>query len=350
MDDSIEKDNVNITITSYDRSNTTINSNSTNSIKSSINTTTIPSTTTTPPTIPTTTNAQYNNTISPLDNMNPYNLINRIFLTWMSPLMKLGTTKILEANDIFCLPNQLKSSIILKETKQAYYNELSKSKNTNKKVYIEYVLLKLYGSGLIVAFISTIPFMIATLLQPYFIEAIMLSISSNNTSSFIGINDGIYVAILLGIISTISIVFFNQAAYNNCFVGVKIRTAILNMIFDKALRLSVASKALHRSGEIMTLIAADPERLWQSVIVSTWLFIGPINVILAMSLLLYEVGVSALAALAAMIIVLFVQAKSSLSIGIVRSKLVQYTDERTKIMNEVLSGIRVAGRSNENLS
>ena len=276
----------------------------------------------------------------PLDKMNPYNIIERVFLTWMSPLMALGTRKILESEDIFSLPKQLKSKVLLEQTKKAWADEIKECKATNKKVYIQNVLLKLYGSGLIFAFISTIPFMVATIVQPYFIEAIMLSVSEENFN-FIGMTSGIHVAIVLGIISVISIVCFNQAAYNNCFVGVKIRTAILNLIFEKALKLSIASKTAHRSGEIMTLIAADPERLWQCIIVSTWLFIGPINVILAMALLLYEVGYSALAASATMILVLLVQGKSSIAIGQVRSELVKYTDERTKIMNEVLSGIRV---------
>ena len=281
-----------------------------------------------------------NDNDSPLDKMNPYNLIERIFLTWMSPLMSLGTRKILESEDIFSLPKELKSKILLEHTQRAWADEIKECKAKHKKVYIEKVLLKLYGSGLILAFLSTIPFIGATLVQPYFIEAIMLSISEENFN-FIGMTNGIHVAIVLGIISVISIVCFNQAAYNNCFVGVKIRTAILNLIFDKALKLSIASKTAHRSGEIMTLIAADPERLWQCIIVSTWLFIGPINVILAMALLLYEVGYSALAALATMILVLLVQGKSSIEIGRVRSRLVKYTDERTKIMNEVLCGIRV---------
>ena len=281
-----------------------------------------------------------NDNDSPLDKMNPYNLIERVFLTWMSPLMSLGTRKILESEDIFSLPKELKSKMLLEHTQRAWADEIKECKAKHKKVYIEKVLLKLYGSGLILAFISTIPFMVATLVQPYFIEAIMLSISEENFN-FIGMTNGIHVAIVLGIISVVSIVCFNQAAYNNCFVGVKIRTAILNLIFDKALKLSIASKTAHRSGEIMTLIAADPERLWQCIIVSTWLFIGPINVILAMALLLYEVGYSVLAALATMILVLLVQGKSSIEIGRVRSQLVKYTDERTKIMNEVLCGIRV---------
>ena len=62
---------------------------------------------------------------------------------------------------------------------------------------------------------------------------------------------------------------------------------------------------------------------------------------LSLSLLLYEVGLSGLVALGTMILVILIQAKASLSIGVVRSQLVKYTDERTKIIGEVLLGIRV---------
>ena len=72
--------------------------------------------------------------ISPIDLMNPYDLISRVFLTWLSPLMKLGTTKILEENDIHVLPKELKSKLLLEQTINLWNEEIKKAKETKINV------------------------------------------------------------------------------------------------------------------------------------------------------------------------------------------------------------------------
>jgi ABC-type multidrug transport system fused ATPase/permease subunit len=72
-----------------------------------------------------------------------------------------------------------------------------------------------------------------------------------------------------------------------------------------------------------------------------WLWLGPLLIILALLLVIPEVGVSAVGPVGVMLLALAVQHVTSQNIGYYRRKLVQFSERRVKVTNELLQGIRV---------
>ena len=120
-----------------------------------------------------------------------------------------------------------------------------------------------------------------------------------------------------------------------------LRSAIILLVFYKSLRLSSSAKSKHTTGEIVTLMSVDSERVTQAVLFSFWLWVGPTMIIIAMAILIFEVNWSALAGAGTMLLVTLLQNYISKHVGMTRRELLKFTDERVKVMNETLQGIRV---------
>eukprot|EP01031_Cornospumella_fuschlensis_P050332 gene50332-61577_t len=119
------------------------------------------------------------------------------------------------------------------------------------------------------------------------------------------------------------------------------KVATISAVFAKSLRLSTAAKNSHTTGEKMTLISADAERVWYGVMFINWCWAGPLLMVISMALLIVYVGWAAVAAFAAMLMLTIIQIVIGKQVGEVRKKQVKFTDERTKVINESLQGIRI---------
>lgn len=88
-------------------------------------------------------------------------------------------------------------------------------------------------------------------------------------------------------------------------------------------------------------MSADSERIWQAILFFNWLWVGPVTVIIAMTLLVKTTGLAAVIAVICMLIINVIQHKVGKLVGKMRRKLVIFTEQRIKITNEVLQGIRI---------
>ncbi len=61
-------------------------------------------------------------------------------------------------------------------------------------------------------------------------------------------------------------------------------------------------------------------------------------VVVTMALLIAEIGVSTVAAIGVMFVINYLQKHAGDKAGLIRRSLVKFTDERVKVMNEVLQG------------
>lgn len=270
---------------------------------------------------------------------NPYdraNFLSRILYLWLTPLIKLGYTRPLEQDDIYTLPKTC-SCVYIKKRFDACWKE---EKKYNPKPAVGKVLFRVFGYEVLFSILAFIPFIVIMLIQPFFVNGILQYVSGNDYE-FWGLTSGISFALLLGGSAFFSTVSFNSQFYFLSQAGIKAKVAVITAVFTKSLKLSSTSRAKHNSGEMVTLISVDSERLWMAVLFLNWLWLGPLMVILAMVLLYFEVGFSAIVGLIVMLIFSYSQEKIGGWLGKARAAQMKFTDARTKMINESLQGIRI---------
>uniref|UniRef100_A0A3Q2Q1Q6 Multidrug resistance-associated protein 4 n=1 Tax=Fundulus heteroclitus TaxID=8078 RepID=A0A3Q2Q1Q6_FUNHE len=123
--------------------------------------------------------------------------------------------------------------------------------------------------------------------------------------------------------------------------GMKIRVAMCHMIYRKALSLSSAAMAETTTGQIVNLLSNDVNRFDEVTLYLHFLWLGPLQAISVILLLLYVIGPSCLAGMAVLFILMPIQTMFGRLFSSLRAETAALTDERIRTMSEVISGIQV---------
>lgn len=150
----------------------------------------------------------------------------------------------------------------------------------------------------------------------------------------------LYAGLLFGIASTQTL-FLAQYFHRMFLVGLRIRTALISSIFRKALVMSNAARKESTVGEIVNLMAVDAQRFMDLVTYLNMIWSAPLQISLAIYFLWGILGPSVLAGLAVMIILIPVNGVIANKAKNLQIKQMKNKDERVKLMNEVLNGIKV---------
>jgi ABC-type multidrug transport system fused ATPase/permease subunit len=124
-------------------------------------------------------------------------------------------------------------------------------------------------------------------------------------------------------------------------LGMRIRAGLVVAIYKKALCLSHSSRAQSSTGEIVNLMANDAARVYNvaSMMHSAWML--PAQALVVICALFYIMGPSAFAGLAVMLVMLYFSSRRAKKMMGGRRRLMEHSDRRVSLMNEILNGIRV---------
>lgn len=123
--------------------------------------------------------------------------------------------------------------------------------------------------------------------------------------------------------------------------GVHVRVAITGLIYKKVMNLSFKSLAHSTTGFIVNLVSNDATKFEIAAFFLHYLWIGPIEIIIVVVLLYGELGPSAFAGIGALLLLTPCQLVMGRLIMYFRRKILKHTDERVKIMNEIITGMKV---------
>ena len=129
--------------------------------------------------------------------------------------------------------------------------------------------------------------------------------------------------------------------YKMAVVGGRIRTSLMNLIYEKSLHLSSNSRRLTSVGEMSNLISVDSQTFVDFILYSSYIWSGPIQILICIFLLWQYLGVATLAGLAVMILSIPLNAYLSERERKLSVKKLKFQDSRIKMISELLNGIRV---------
>ncbi|XP_011305034.1 multidrug resistance-associated protein 1 isoform X4 [Fopius arisanus] len=152
---------------------------------------------------------------------------------------------------------------------------------------------------------------------------------------------GYFYAVLLFFTAVIQTIVLSQYFNRMFIVGLRIRTALIAAIYRKALRMSNSARKESTVGEIVNLMSVDAQRFMELTAYINMIWSAPLQIALALYFLWGILGPSVLAGLAVMIILIPVNALIASKVKNLQIRQMKSKDERVKLMNEVLNGIKV---------
>ncbi|GFN76447.1 multidrug resistance-associated protein 7-like [Plakobranchus ocellatus] len=132
-----------------------------------------------------------------------------------------------------------------------------------------------------------------------------------------------------------------QFSYNVQVVAYKVRCALITTVYRKSLQANAVTQATFTPGEIVNFMSTDVDRILNFCPSFHAFWSLPFQVGVSLFLLYQQVGLAFLAGLAFAVLLVPVNRKIAVKIGELSKKMMKHKDERVKLMNELLYGIRV---------
>uniref|UniRef100_A0A3B4X872 Multidrug resistance-associated protein 1 n=1 Tax=Seriola lalandi dorsalis TaxID=1841481 RepID=A0A3B4X872_SERLL len=133
-----------------------------------------------------------------------------------------------------------------------------------------------------------------------------------------------------------------QKYFHVCFVsGMRLRTAIIGAVYRKALVISSAARRTSTVGEMVNLMSVDAQRFMDLITYINMIWSAPLQVVLALYFLWQNLGPSVLAGVAVMVLMVPVNAVIAMKTKTYQVAQMKSKDNRIKLMNEMLNGIKV---------
>uniref|UniRef100_A0A8C8K4S6 ABC-type glutathione-S-conjugate transporter n=1 Tax=Oncorhynchus tshawytscha TaxID=74940 RepID=A0A8C8K4S6_ONCTS len=276
--------------------------------------------------------------------------LSKMLFWWFTGLVVKGYRTPLEAGDLWNLREEDTSDKIISDLEEEWTTECAKLQQLPDQAQILRKLQKEQSSGF--CLLRTL----ARNLGPYFLTGTMCIIFHDFfmfaipqvLSLLLGFMNeedaplwkGYFYATLMFLLSCLQSLFNHQYMYTCFTVGMRVKTAVMGLVYRKSLVINSASRRTCTVGEIVNLVSADTQKLMDFVVYFNAVWLAPIEIALCLFFLWQHLGPSALAGIATVILIFplngFIAKK--------RSKLqvqMKFMDGRIKLMNEILNGIKI---------
>jgi len=288
-------------------------------------------------------------------------LLNRITFNWVSELMETGNRKTLQVDDMWAfeekdrvanLSDRFSTCFEAEKLKLDSYNSsissTSRSSNTRPMNLIQEfwdspvtkAIVSMYREQLIqsgvLKFFNTMVQFLPSLIIARLLKGIEGTTFLASASAF----KGFALALSLFIALSTKTFLENQYFYTVIDMGASIRGALSAAIYRKVLKLSPSGRNNNTVGEIVNYMQIDTNRMEQVAGTIHVVWDGLFQIIGYTGLLLYFLGPSVFAGIAAMLVILPLNAIFLKKLSVLRLEILKHTDTRVKLTNEILQGVR----------
>ncbi|KAF5296657.1 hypothetical protein FQR65_LT10197 [Abscondita terminalis] len=284
--------------------------------------------------------------------------LSRIFYRWFDVMAWRGFRNPLTNNDLWDLrhedmakeiyptfdkhwQNTLRKSAGIPQNSNATYKSDSVrvdfvSSTTKKQASILPALCKTVGPTFIFGAVLKLMQDILTFVSPQILN-LLIDFVEKGEEQWKGF---LYVGLLF-VTASVQTLILAQYFHRMFISGVRIRTALISAIYRKALRMSNSARKESTVGEIVNLMSVDAQKFVELTPYLNMIWSAPLQIILSLYFLWNILGASVLAGLAVMIILIPINGVIANRGKVLQIRQMKNKDERVKLMNEVLSGIKV---------
>ncbi|CAG5131727.1 unnamed protein product, partial [Candidula unifasciata] len=144
--------------------------------------------------------------------------------------------------------------------------------------------------------------------------------------------------VVTGIAKTL---LFAHAMYRSALLGLHVKTVLVSAIYKKSLTISSSAKKDSTVGEIVNLMSVDCQRLEDIITGIFFMYSAPVQFIFAIVILYVTIGPAVITGLVLLIITVPFNMWIGKQQKLIQDSLLQRKDQRIKIVNEILNGMKV---------
>ncbi|XP_017858861.1 PREDICTED: probable multidrug resistance-associated protein lethal(2)03659 isoform X2 [Drosophila arizonae] len=265
--------------------------------------------------------------------------LSAVMFCFALPILFKGRKKKLESNDLYDVLSEHKAEKLGEKLYRTWEADFkAQSQKGAKKPSMLRVVLKVFGweliiSGIVIAVLelglrSTIPLLLAGLINEF-------TLHGNGSS----VKAQLYG---LGLVSctVLSVLLFHPFMMHMMHLAMKMRVAVSSAIYRKGLRLSRTALGGTTTGQVVNLVSNDLGRFDRALIHMHFLWLGPLELLIASYFLYAQIGVASFYGIAILLLYVPLQTYLSRLTSALRLRTALRTDRRVRMMNEIIAGIQ----------
>ncbi|KAL7034207.1 hypothetical protein ACKWTF_007899 [Chironomus riparius] len=256
---------------------------------------------------------------------------------WTIDLFKKGYKKDLEVEDLY-KPLKCDESEKLGDRLEKNWNRQINKSNSKRPSLIKAITKTFWREYLVLGVYEFINDIVVRLSLPLFLGRLLdyFSPSSNLSKESAFFNAGMLIA--LNALGAITINQFLITSFSN---GMKVRLATCSLIYRKSLRLSSTALGNTSVGKVVNLLSNDVSRFDIVSVFLHCLWLAPLLTIVVGVLLYLQVGYAGLIGMLVIAVVTPLQSYTGKLSSKFRLQTAIRTDERVRLMDEIINGIQV---------
>ncbi|XP_050216933.1 ABC transporter C family member 3-like [Mercurialis annua] len=273
-------------------------------------------------------------TLTPYSNASPFSILT---FSWMGSLIAVGNKKTLDLEDV----PQLDFKDTVAGTFSVLRNKLemdggapANGVTTNKLV--KALFLSFWKELLLTALLALL-YTVASYVGPYLIESFVQCLDGRGEYK----NQGYVLASVFFVAKLVECLSQRHQVFRLQQIGIRIRSVLVAMVYNKGLTLSHLSKQDHTSGEIINYMAVDAERIGHFTwyVHDLWLVFFQVG--LALLILYKNLGLGSIAAFISTVIIMLLNYPLGRLQEKFQDKLMESKDNRMKTTSEILRNMRI---------
>ncbi|KAM8706128.1 hypothetical protein ACLKA7_010417 [Drosophila subpalustris] len=272
---------------------------------------------------------------NPREHSNP---ISELMFCFIFPLLVKGRKKTLDQPDLYRPLKEHKSDTLGDRLCTAWDEEVNRRSSQKKSPRLGRVLLRVFGLHLFVTGVLLgSKELLTRVTQPICLFGIMVYFTGTDTDLT---KAYIYAAGLIAA-AVLTVISGHPCMLGIQHLAMKMRVALCSMVYRKALRLSLTALSDTSIGQVVNLMSNDVGRFDSVLDNIHYLWLGPLELVIIGYIMYEKIGVSCLFGILLMLIFTPLQAALAKKTLALRLLTALRTDERVRMMNEIISGIQV---------
>ncbi|XP_010843445.1 PREDICTED: multidrug resistance-associated protein 1-like isoform X2 [Bison bison bison] len=269
--------------------------------------------------------------------------------SWFSRIIILGYKKPLEREDLFELnegdssyivcpifEKQWRKEVLRTQERQQVKSSFHKEAHTRKPSLLR-ALWNTFKFALIQVALFKVLADVLSFTSPLIMKQMILFCEQRPDFGWSGYG----YALALFVVVFLQTLILQQYQRFKMLTSAKIKTAVIGLIYKKALLLSNVSRKQFSTGEIINLMATDTQQLMDLMTNINLLWSAPFQILMAVSLLWQELGPAVLAGVAVLVFVIPMNALVANRMKKLKKNQRKNKDKQIKLLNEILHGIKI---------
>ncbi|XP_037509647.1 ATP-binding cassette subfamily C member 4 isoform X1 [Rhipicephalus sanguineus] len=262
----------------------------------------------------------------------------RLLFSWVTPLFREGYRRTLQVEDLYACPKWERSESKADRLQAEWDKEIRKMKQGKRPNLLNAIFRAFGFTYIMVSLLVLIEECFKNVMQPVMLGWVVRYFAAPESIS----KTEFYLSAAgVSILGGMHIFTHHPYFFNMQRIGMRIRIACCSLVYRKALRLSQAALSKTAVGQMVNLLSNDVNRFDQSVLFVPYLVAGPLQTAIITWVLWQHLGISCIAGISFILLYIPFQGCLGRAFSRLRAKTAALTDERIRLVNEFVAGMRV---------